>query len=160
MAEAALRPMLPDDIPVLAAIFAESVMALAADDYSEPQQEAWAAQADEEGFASRLGAQLTLVATLEGVVVGFASLKGKDIIDMLYIHPDYAEQGVGTVLCDALEKLAAARGVAELNVEASDNSQGFFATRGYAPNQRNSRTINGEWLANTTMRKTFAKGSS
>ena len=31
----------------------------------------------------------------------------------------------------------------------------FFAKRGYVAKQRNSITVNGEWLANTTMQKTL-----
>ena len=34
----------------------------------------------------------------------------------------------------------------------------FFAKRGYVAKQRNTVTINGEWLANTTMQKTFGGG--
>ena len=65
-----------------------SIEQLTADDYSEAQQEAWASAADdEERSASRLAAQLTLIATLQSAPVGFASLKGADHIDLLYVHP-------------------------------------------------------------------------
>jgi putative acetyltransferase len=96
---------------------------------------------------------LTLIATLQNSPVGFASLKGADHIDMLYVHPSAVGQGVGAMLCDALEKLAGARGAKGLTVDASDNAEGFFAKRGYVGKQRNTVTINGEWLANTTMQK-------
>jgi putative acetyltransferase len=62
------------------------------------------------------------------------------------------------MLLDALEKLAGGRGAKSLTVDASDNAQGFFAKRGYVAKQRNSITINGEWLANTTMQKTLSSG--
>ncbi len=62
-------------------------------------------------------------------------------------------QGVGAMLCDALEKLATARGAKELTVDASDTARGFFEQRGYLARQRNTVTVNGEWLANTTMVK-------
>jgi putative acetyltransferase len=153
----ALRPYLPEDAEVAAAIFVASVEQLTADDYSEAQQDAWAsAAADEDKFGGRLAGQLTLIATLDSAPVGFASLKGADHLDMLYVHPDYVGQGVAATLCDALEKLAGARGAAALTVEASDNAAEFFAKRGYAATQRNTVTINGEWLANTTMTKTLA----
>ena len=74
---------------------------------------------------------------------------------MLYVHPGAARQGVASLLCEALEKLAGARGVQSLTVDASDNAQPFFAKRGYVAKQRNSVTVNGEWLANTTMQKTL-----
>src|ERR1700755_3128153 len=143
-----LRPFLPADTPVLAAIFVAAIEQLTGDDYSEAQQQAWASVADdEEAFGRRLASELTLVATLQNSPVGFAALKGADHIDMLYVHPGAVGQGVATVLCEALEKLAGARGAKSLSVDASDNAAEFFAPRGYVAKQRNTVTANGEWLA-------------
>lgn len=153
-----LRPFLPADVPVLAAIFVASIEELTGDDYSEAQQEAWMAAAEDEEFGKRLAADLTLIATLEGSPVGFASLRGNDHIRMLYVHPAVSGQGIATMLVDALEKLAGGRGATNLSVDASDNAQGFFAKRGYTAQQRNSVTVNDEWLANTTMKKTLGAG--
>jgi putative acetyltransferase len=159
--KAALRPLLPADIPVLAAIFAAAVQELTGDDYSEAQQEAWAAVADDEAeLGRRLASELTLIATLQGAPVGFASLKDNKEIDMLYVHPSVAGQGVATLLCDALEKLAGGRGAKSLAVDASDTAVEFFRKRGYVAQQRNSVTVNGEWLANTTMKKSFGEGGA
>jgi putative acetyltransferase len=155
----ALRPFLPADTPVLAAIFTAAVEELTGDDYSSEQQEAWASVADdEEAFGKKLAGALTLIATLGNAPVGFASLRGKDHIDMVYVHPSAAGQGVASALCDALEKLAGGRGATSLTVDASDNAQDFFKKRGYVARQRNSITVNGEWLANTTMQKTLGDG--
>jgi putative acetyltransferase len=149
----ALRPYLADDLPVLMQIFAAAIEELAADDYGEAQLAAWAAQADEETFATRLSGQLTLVATLEHSPVGFASLRNNDVIDLLYVHPGAARQGVATVLVDALEKLAAARGAARLTVEASDTAAPLFQKRGYTADRRNTVAVGDEWLGNTSMHK-------
>ena len=158
--ELAMRPMLPDDVPLLAEIFRAAIEQLAADDYSEAQQEAWASAADDEGeFGARLASELTLVATFGGAAVGFASLADNARVDMLYVHPAASGQGAGAMLCDALEKLAAARGSKELVVDASDSARGFFQKRGYSAQSRNTVSLAGEWLANTTMKKTLtAKG--
>ena len=152
----ALRPFLPTDVPMLAAIFAAAIEELTGDDYSEEQQQAWAAVAeDEDAFGKKLASELTLIATLRNAPVGFASLKGKDHIDMLYVHPGAAGRGVASMLLDALEKLAGGRGADKLTVDASDNAEGFFRKHGFVAQQRNSVTVNGEWLANTTMQKTL-----
>ena len=157
----ALRPFLPADTPVLAAIFTAAMEELTGDDYSSDQQEAWAAVADdEEAFGKKLADELTLIATLRNAPVGFASLKGKDHIDMLYVHPSAAGQGVASALLDALEKLAGGLGAKNLTVDASDNAQEFFKKRGYVAKQRNSVTVNGEWLANTTMQKTLGAAAA
>jgi putative acetyltransferase len=153
---AGLRPFLPSDTPLLAEIFRASIAELTADDYTEAQQAAWMeAAGDEEAFGQRLAAELTLVATIDGAAVGFAALKGRDVVDMLYVHPTVAGQGIGAQLADAVEKLAAGRGATKLSADASDTALGFFERRGYVPQQRNSVTLGGEWLANTTVQKTL-----
>jgi putative acetyltransferase len=152
-----LRPFLPADALILREIFRDSIEDLTADDYTEAQQAAWASvAADSAEFGKKLSGQLTLVATLEGSPVGFASLEGKEKIDMLYVHPAAVGQGVGAMLVDALEKLAGARGTARLRVDASDSARGFFEKRGYVAQQRNTVSVGDEWLANTTMQKQLA----
>jgi putative acetyltransferase len=159
----AMRPLLPTDVPLLAEIFRASIEELTGDDYGEAQWAAWVEAADdEEAFAEKLTGELTLVATLGGAAVGFASLADNVRIDMLYVHPVAVGQGAGTMLCDALERLAAARGTKALTVEASDAARGFFEHRGFAAQSRNTVFRAGEWLANTTMVKPLAaaKGST
>jgi putative acetyltransferase len=149
--------MLPTDVPFLAEIFRASIEELSADDYSEAQREAWASAADdEEEFGARLAGELTLVATIGGDAIGFAALADNTRLDMLYVHPVAAGQGAATMLCDALERLAVARGANELTVEASDTASGFFERRGYVPKTRNTVSLAGEWIANTTMVKPLA----
>jgi putative acetyltransferase len=153
----ALRPYLASDAPLLAAIFIAAIQELTGDDYNEAQQEAWATAAeDEAAFGNKLAGELTLIATVQNSPVGFASLKGNEHIDMLYVHPSVVGQGAGAMLIDALEKLAGARGAKSLSVDASDNALDFFKKRGYVAKQRNSVPRHGEWLANTTMQKQLA----
>jgi putative acetyltransferase len=153
----ALRPFLPADAPLLAEIFRASIEGLTGDDYSATQQEAWASTADDEAaFAARLANALTLLGTIDGSPIGFASLAGAERIDMLYVHPAAAGQGVGTMLIDALEKLAGSRGAARLTADVSDNAQEFFKRRGFVAKQRNTIPLGNEWLANTTMEKRLA----
>ncbi len=111
---------------------------------------------DEEALAKRLAGELTLVATLGESAVGFASLKDNAVIDMLYVHPAAARQGVATALVEALEKLATARGAVALSVDASDTARPFFEQRGYSAEIRKTVLIGDEWLGNTSMKKKLA----
>lgn len=159
----ALRPFLPADAALCAAIAEASIAKLTGDEHTESQQDAWiAAFPDEDELGERLAGQLTLIAAVDGASVGFASLEGKDHIDMLYVHPSAVGQGVATSLIDALEKLAAARGATKLSADVSDTAQRFFARRGYVAQQRNSVRRGDEWLGNTTMTKALvaAQGRS
>ena len=152
----ALRPFLPADAPALAAIFRDAVEELAIEDYDAAQIDAWASRADDGEFARRLSGGLTLVASLDGRLAGFATLRGRDEIDMLYVAGDCARRGVATTLCDALETLAAARGAGQIVTDASDTARPFFAQRGYEAQMRNTQEIAGQWLGNTTMKKQLA----
>jgi putative acetyltransferase len=153
-----LRPYVPADLMPLRDLYAQSIEELTADDYDEEQRIAWASLAENaQAFGQRLARQLTLVVQIEGQHAGFASLKDNTLLDMLYVHPYFAGAGVGSALADALEKIAAARGAAEITVDASDTSAIFFEGRGYKGTQRNSVPIDDQWLTNTTMRKPLTK---
>ena len=75
---------------------------------------------------------------------------------MLFVHPSAVGQGVASMLCEALEKIAGGRGAKRLTVDASDNAMEFFQKRGYVGKQRNTVTVGDEWLGNTTMKKVLA----
>lgn len=152
-----LRPFLPADAPRCAAIFRASIEALTSDDYDDDQRRAWARTADDiAAFGARLANALTLVATVSGEPVGFASLKGADVIDMLYVDPDFARRGVGAALIDALTRLATARGAKQLTSDVSDTARTSFERQGFVAQRRNMVQLDGEWLANTTMVKPLA----
>jgi putative acetyltransferase len=156
MSAVSLRPYLPSDAERCAAIFRASVEELAIEDYSVEQCAAWAARADEPDFPKRLAGALTLVAIVDGEPVGFASLKGAETIDTLYVDPDFARRGVATALLDALVRLAAARGAKTLAGDVSDTARPLFERHGFQAQRRNLVQLDDEWLANTTMTKRLA----
>ncbi len=152
-----LRPFLPADTARLQDLFAQSIEELTAEDYDEDQRLAWiAGAADAAAFARRLGANLTLVVERDGELLGFASLKDNVEIDMLFVHPYAAGEGVGSALLDALERLASARGATKVTANVSDTAYDMFERRGYQPERRNNIPRGDVWLANTTMSKTLA----
>jgi putative acetyltransferase len=156
MSAVALRPYVPADARSCTEIFRSSIEELAAEDYNEEQREAWASRADDQqAFGARLTHALTLLAVIDGAIVGFASLKGADEVDMLFVDPEFARQGVGRTLVDALTRLAQARGAKRLTTEASDVAKPLFERQGFTPQKRNLVRVGDQWLANTTMTKTL-----
>lgn len=152
-----LRPFLPSDVGPLQDLFAQSIEHLTAEDYDEGQRLAWAGRAaDKAAFGQRLASATTLVVMVNGKHAGFASLRDNNVLDLLYVHPHFAGQGIGRTLADALERLALGRGAKEITTEASDTAEAFFAARGYVPMQRNLNPIDDQWLSNTTMKKQLA----
>lgn len=157
MSAIALRPYLPADADRCAEIFRASVEELAVEDYSADQRDAWAGAADDRAaFAARLAKTLTLVALIDGEAVGFASLRGADVLDLVYVDPHFARRGVGAALIDALARLAEARGAQRLTSDVSDTARALFERQGFEAERRNLVQLDGQWLANTTMTKRLA----
>lgn len=149
-----LRPFVPADTAELIELYAQSIEELTAEDYDEDQRLAWASTAaDAQAFGARLGGMTTLVVMIEDDYAGFASLKADTQIDMLYVHPFFVRDGVGSALAEALERLAAGRGATEITVDSSDTAQPFFEGRGYVATQRNLLPRDDQWLSNMTMKK-------
>ncbi len=152
-----LRPYLRSDLPVLSEIRYAAIEELTAGDYDEDQRQAWASAAeDEEALAESLEKGLTIVALVGGRPVGFIAMQQGGFIDQLYVDPVVARTGVASALCDAIERLAASRGIERLSVDASDTAKPFFEKRGFDAQYRNTVAIEGQWLGNTRMTKTLA----
>ena len=148
------RPFLPADAQTVADLFCASIETLASEDYAAEQIVAWQSAArDIQALTVRLNEALTILAIVQGQIVGFVSLRDKTRLDMLYVHPHHVRAGVGASLLEAIEKLAANRGVDKITLEASDNALGFFTARNYTPQSRKTHVIDGQWLGCTAMSK-------
>jgi putative acetyltransferase len=149
-----LRPYLPADLPLLAEIRLAAIEDLTGDDYDEAQRRAWADLADDEAaLGACLKKGLSLVALVGGASVGFIVLADGGVIDQLYVHPAVARTGVASALCDAIEKLARARHLDSLVVDASDTAKPLFDKRGYVAERRNTIPVEDAWIGNTRMKK-------
>lgn len=166
MTALSFRPYLPKDAQALADLFVASIEELTQDDYDADQRAAWASAAEDvAAFGAKLGADLTILAEIKGVPLGFASLKDdpkvqgdktkiqSKTIEMLYVSPDAAGQGIGKALLNVMELLARQRGAEALLVESSETARAFFAKFGYEMQARNTVIRAGEWLVNTSMKK-------
>ena len=98
----------------------------------------------------------TLVIRSGDDYAGFGALKDNATLDMLYVSPHYAGEGVGTMLADSLERLAAGRGAAAIEVQSSETAVMFFEARGYVASSRNLVPVDDQWLTNTTLAKKLA----
>jgi len=151
------RPYLPKDAETLASLFTASVMALGPEEYSPEQCAAWASAAEDvPAFGKSLEAMLTIFVERRGDILGFAALKDKNRLEMLYVAPDHAGLGIGKALLGVMEMLAAKRGAEAMLVDASEVARDFFQHMGYDSEARNTVMRGEEWLVNTSMKKTLA----
>lgn len=146
-----LRDYSKTDCATLARLFYDTVHTVNARDYSREQLDAWAtSRVNLEAWNESFQAHHTVVAEMEGKIVGFGDVDGNGYLDRLYVHKDYQRQGVATAICDALEQNAKA---AEFTTHASITARPFFEKRGYTVVREQQVERRGVWLTNFVMKK-------
>lgn len=126
-----IRPLEPGDRAQLPELFRASIRGLAYRDYDPEQLHGWASEADADTFAAGLDQGVTVVALEFGRPVGFAQLAPLDYLNMLYVHPDSAGEGMATLLFQYLEDEARIAGVRSIRTHASHTARRFLAATGF-----------------------------
>ena len=149
-----LRNYHPDDCPVLARLFYDTVHTVNARDYSREQLDAWAAGDVDlaKWNESFLGTHM-VVAEAECQIVGFGNMDFTGYLDLLYVHKDHQGQGIATAICDELESNSEA---GEYCVHASITARPFFEKRGYTVVREQQVERRGVKLTNYVMKKARA----
>ena len=146
-----LRKYHPRDCAEMARLFYDTVHTVNARDYTPEQLEAWApAPPDPELWNPSFLKHITFVAEADGKIAGFGDIDSGGYLDRLYVHKDYQGQGIGSMLCDALERSAAAE---RILVHASLTARPFFLRRGYQVRKEQQVERQGILLVNYVMKK-------
>lgn len=100
--------------------------------YSEVQRRAWAANSRmPTRWIKRLADQFTVVATIEGRIVGFMSMAANGYVDLAYVLPHHKGLGIGSRLYEEIEAEARNRALTILTTEASHLARPFFKRQGW-----------------------------
>lgn len=150
-----IRPFRTGDAPALRAVFHASVHGLACHCYTPEQRGAWApSEHDAAQWAARMQANQPFVAEGDGgAIAGFADLQPGGYIDMFFVAPAFARQGVGHALMAHIHAQAAQQGLARLWADVSLAAEPFFAARGFAVETRQAVERAGVVLHNARMGK-------
>ena len=76
--------------------------------------------------------RLVFVAINDGFIVGTASLDGR-IVRTVFIEPQFQGRGIGRALMNQVERAAADKGVAVLQVPSSVTAEPFYVKLGFSP---------------------------
>lgn len=124
-----LRQYRSSDCEALADVFYRSVHAIDKKHYSAEELGAWAdGNVDRLAWNQAFLSHHTVVAEIDGVVVGFGDMDATGYLDRLFVLPEFQCRGIASALCDELEKSTHVRTV---SVHASRAARTFFENRGY-----------------------------
>ncbi|MGN1027712.1 MAG: GNAT family N-acetyltransferase [Faecousia sp.] len=146
-----LRDYTKTDCAELAELFYDTVHTVNAKDYTQEQLDAWATgKVNLEAWNESFQAHHTVVAEMDGKIVGFGDMDETGYLDRLYVHKDYQRRGMAAAICDALEQRTKA---AEFTTHASITARPFFEKRGYTVAREQQVERRGVWLTNFVMKK-------
>ena len=122
----------PTDLQEVLQLFYENIHNVCVNDYTLEQLDAWApSDPDIYRWEASLNKNHTLVVEKDGKIVGFGNVGETGYLDRLYVHKDYLNQGIATLITKQLEKYAKAKGIVYMNTAASITSRPFFERQGY-----------------------------
>lgn len=154
-----IRPYRPADAIPLATLYHRAVRDGAAGKYDDAQREAWSpAPPTSEGWRARVEEAETVVAELNGALLGFMTLDMEaGYLDFAYVAPEVMGQGVASSLYAVIEGRARVKGHIVLETEASLLAEPFFRRNGWRVIKRQEVERNGVKIPNARMEKRLVR---
>jgi putative acetyltransferase len=148
------RPYETSDLEQVIGVYRAAIHTLAAPFYTAEELAAWAPQhMDADSWRQRLVTVRALVVEEDGIVAGFLTYDLTGHIDMLFIHPRFARQGLATRLyLDAEAELRRAS-ASTVFTEASLAARPFFEHHNFQVDAEEFSECRGQKLRRFRMSK-------
>jgi len=153
-----IRDARAEDTLPLGKLMHDAVHGGAAAHYDRAQRDAWCPVPPcGPEWAARLAGADTVVAELQGRLVGFMSLDLRTgVLDLAYVRADLRGTGVAATLYAVVEGRARAAGLSELQSEASLLAERFLLRRGWQRVARQTVERGGVSIPNARMEKSLS----
>lgn len=146
-----IRKYKSEDCKEITELFYNTVHTVNAKDYTKEQLKVWATgDVDLSIWDNSFREHYTIVAVENNVIVGFGDIDAAGYLDRLYVHKDYQNMGVATLICNELEKAVETD---KIITHASVTAKPFFEKRGYKEIQEQQVLRAGIYLTNYVMEK-------
>jgi putative acetyltransferase len=120
------------DVDAIRQLFQETIESVNRNDYNPDQIKIWSAGAQcIENWQKKIKEQYFLLSEDKNTVNGFASMDVNGYIDFMYIHKNYQNQGIATLLLQALESKASELHLEKMWANVSITARPFFQKRGF-----------------------------
>lgn len=128
--EAVIRPAHDDDADEVSAVILRALRETNARDYPDEVIERVGRSFSPAAVSQLIGKRTVFVATIDGGIVGTASLDGS-VVRTVFVAPDVQGRGVGRQLMAEVERTARQRNIAVLAVPSSVTAEAFYARLGF-----------------------------
>lgn len=138
-----------EDLDNLLKLFVESIKATCSSDYNPAQIQAWTASVnDRKKWELKIQQQYFILAVLSSEIVGFASLREDDYLDMMYISHSYQGAGIAKKLLSHIIKMSKG---STISTHASLTARPFFERQGFHMIKENRFKLRGVEMSNYFM---------
>ena len=135
MTKPAFRKGTPDDAAAIAALVVDTIHETCAPAYRNNKRVIglWCADKTPANLAITIGQRdnYTVVAIVDGDIVGVGLLHRYGEIALCYVHPSYQHHGIGQGLLEDMERRARALSIKTLILKSSLNAVSFYQLHGY-----------------------------
>lgn len=152
-----LRKYKSDDCLNLLKLFYDTVRTINRTDYNDKQLSVWAPdnyiEEKYDIWQKSLSENFTVVAEINGEIVGFGDIEKTGYLNRLFIHKDYQHRGIASAIVKELEEYADKICICTIITEASITAKPFFERLGYTLIKEQQVERKGIFLTNYVMEK-------
>ena len=141
-----------EDLPEILSLFVNTIENICKKEYSPEQIKAWTSSVNNIAvWKNRITDQYFIVAVYNDQIVGFASLKNNDYLDLLYVHKDYQRKGIADLLYSDIVNKAINAGASSLTADVSKSAEPFFTKKGFSIQKTQKNIIQNTEIINYKM---------
>ncbi|GAB5538444.1 MAG: GNAT family N-acetyltransferase [Salibacteraceae bacterium] len=154
MIEITIKNASVNDLSEMKQLFVSTIKNVCSNDYSPDQIEVWTSSIhNKQRWEGVLSNQHVFLAKSNKALIGFATLKDNQYIDLLYVHKDFQGCNVASSLLSVLEKTAVENGSNTLSSDVSITARPFFQKMGFDTQQEQIVVLKGLEFTNFRMSK-------
>lgn len=132
------------DASKLKKLFQNTVLTINKRDYSKAEVEDWASCGDNlSNIEEMIKTHYFIVAVnQQSQIVGFSSITPQGYLHSMFVHKDFQDRGIATMLLEEIERYAISNGIMRITSEVSLTARPFFEKRGYIVEKEQKRKAN------------------
>ena len=140
-------------------LYKNTVLVVNRRDYSKAEVEDWASCGDNlSNIEEMIKTHYFIVAVnQQSQIVGFSSITPQGYLHSMFVHKDFQDRGIATMLLEEIERYAISNGIMRITSEVSLTARPFFEKRGYIVEKEQKRKANQLSLINFWMAKELTK---
>ncbi|MBB6331564.1 putative acetyltransferase [Chryseobacterium sediminis] len=152
-----IRKGISGDLTEMLQLFANTIDEVCKKDYNYQQLKAWKSGAeDKERWMTVISSQYVLIAENKNQIVGFCTLDKGNYIDLFFVHKDYQQKGIATLLYHEIEKEALKHDEKQITADVSKTARPFFEKIDFHIIEEQTVHVKGVALTNYKMVKNFS----